>query len=163
MIELITNRTQEDVNRLTELTRKALTGTGATFADRLTEAEQEEWLALSNKGAYNASDLNRVGTACATLYAAFQGAGYEIPEYYPTPTDWNVEDFPYRRVMDYYIGNVAAMKAAIGAETSIPDNMDGLDIFGANAIERLLEEINDLLNRATLGFIYLGEGSTGEF
>lgn len=162
MLTLITDRTQADIDRLKELTNKALTGVGVSFQDRLTPEEQAEWLALSNKGAYNASDLNRVGTACATLYAAFQAAGYEIPEYYPTPTDWGVEDLPYQRVMDYYIGNVAALKAAIGAETDIPDSMDGLDIYGANAIERLLAEVEDLLNRVTLGFIYSGEGNSGE-
>lgn len=163
MIALVTDRTQADVNRLTELTRKALTGTGATFADRLTEAEQAEWLALNNKGAYNASDLNRVSAACEELYEAFAASGYDLPSYFQTPTDWTESDVPYKRLMDYYIGNVAAIKAVLDAETDIPESMDGLNVSGANAIERLLEEVDDLLRRVRLGFIYSGEPYAGEF
>lgn len=163
MIALVTDRTAADVNRLRELTRKALSGTGATFAERLTDAERAEWLAASNKGAYNASDLNRVGQACQELYEAFTDSGYELPSYYQTPTNWSVTDVPYGRMMAYYIGNVAAIKAALDAETDVPDTMDGLDFYGANAIERLLLEADALLNRLKLGFIYSGEIYSGEF
>lgn len=51
---LITDRTQADVERV-----KALAAKG--FA-AMTAAERAEWL-TGMKGAYNASDLNRVGTA----------------------------------------------------------------------------------------------------
>ena len=51
---LVTDRTQADVERV-----KALAAKG--FA-AMTSDEQAEWLA-GMKGAYNASDLNRVGTA----------------------------------------------------------------------------------------------------
>lgn len=163
MISLVTDRTAEDVNRLRELTQKALTGSEETFAERLSEEEREEWISLNNKGAYNASDLNRVAVACAEIYSALAEAGYEVPAYYPTPSDFETEDVPHKTMMGWYIGNIAAIKNVFDAETDIPTTMDGLDYYGANAIERLLLEVDSLLQRVKLNFLYSGEVCSGEF
>lgn len=54
IVTLVTDRTQADVERVRELAAKGFSA--------MTSDEQAEWLA-GMKGAYNASDLNRVGTA----------------------------------------------------------------------------------------------------
>ena len=163
MITVVTDRTQANVDRLKELKQKALTGHGTSFANRLTAEEIAEYNILSNKGAYNASDLNRVGTACATLYALLQTYGYDVPSYYQTRTDWSQDDIPTERDMGWYIQNVHAIKAVFDAEQDVPDSMEYLDVYGANAIEQLLAEVETLIQLASESFVYPGEGYSGEF
>ena len=65
--ELITNRTQADVTRVRELALKGWAN--------LTEEEKAEWNA-GMKGAYNATDLNRVTQAMDYINAELEGYGY---------------------------------------------------------------------------------------
>ena len=67
-MNLIYDRTAEDVERALALAKKAESGT-------LTDAEKAEWLA-GMKGSYNATDLNRVEAAVQTLAAELNAAGY---------------------------------------------------------------------------------------
>lgn len=163
MIALVTDRTQADVDRLKELTQKALTGSGATFAERLTAAEQAEWLTLTNKGAYNASDLNRVAAACATLYDAMVRAGYEILNYVPPRAGWNDEDVPTDEEMQRYLNAVWTIKTYANGLGDLPTTMEGLDWYNANAIERLLKEVDDFIWFVQIGYMYSGEIISGEF
>lgn len=79
---LVTDRTQADVERV-----KALAGKGF-FA--MTAVEQAEWLA-GMKGAYNASDLNRVGTALNYLAGRLAPlCGKNIQ--WSAKTDWSMTD-----------------------------------------------------------------------
>ena len=67
-MNLIYDRTAEDVERALALAKKAEAGT-------LTDAEKTEWLA-GMKGCYNATDLNRVEAAVKQLASALTSAGY---------------------------------------------------------------------------------------
>lgn len=67
-MNLIYDRTAEDVERALVLAKKAEAGT-------LTDTEKTEWLA-GMKGCYNASDMNRVEAAVQTLAAELNAAGY---------------------------------------------------------------------------------------
>ena len=67
-MNLIYDRTAEDVERALALAKKAEAGT-------LTDAEKTEWLA-GMKGCYNAADMNRVEAAVQTLAAELNAAGY---------------------------------------------------------------------------------------
>ena len=67
-MNLIYDRTAEDVERALALAKKAEAGT-------LTDAEKAEWLA-GMKGSYNATDLNRVEAAVKQLAAELNAAGY---------------------------------------------------------------------------------------
>lgn len=69
-MNLIYDRTAEDVERALALAKKAEAGT-------LTDAEKTEWLA-GMKGCYNATDLNRVEAAVQTLAAELNVAGYAV-------------------------------------------------------------------------------------
>ena len=67
--DLIFDRTQSDVSRVQSLTQKMIAGTA-------TEAEREEWLGGKMKGAWNASDLNRIEAWTAYLYDVLLQYGY---------------------------------------------------------------------------------------
>ena len=67
--DLIFDRTQSDVNRVQSLTQKMIAGTA-------TEAEKAEWLGGKMKGAWNASDLNRIEEWTAYLYDVLLQYGY---------------------------------------------------------------------------------------
>ncbi len=69
-MNLIYDRTAEDVERALALSKKAEAGT-------LTDAEKTEWLA-GMKGCYNASDLNRVEAAVKSIAAELNAAGYAV-------------------------------------------------------------------------------------
>lgn len=69
-MNLIYDRTAEDVERALALAKKAEAGT-------LTDAEKTEWLA-GMKGCYNATDLNRVEAAVQTLAVELNAAGYVV-------------------------------------------------------------------------------------
>ena len=69
-MNLIYDRTAEDVERALALAKKAEAGT-------LTDVEKTEWLA-GMKGCYNAADMNRVEAAVQTLAAELNAAGYAV-------------------------------------------------------------------------------------
>ena len=69
-MNLIYDRTAEDVERALALAKKAEAGT-------LTDAEKAEWLA-GMKGCYNAADMNRVEAAVKQLAAELNAAGYAV-------------------------------------------------------------------------------------
>ena len=70
---LVTDRTEADASRYSELRDKGWAA--------MTTAERAEWVA-GMKGAYNASDLNRVASAMSYLSQRFASAGYSVPVSY---------------------------------------------------------------------------------
>src|SRR5699024_7381644 len=71
VIRLITDRTQADLDQLKAILRRFANGT-QTAAD---------WTAMNNpsqRGAYNDTDLNRVGAAVALLTESLNGQGYDL-------------------------------------------------------------------------------------
>lgn len=73
-LNMVTDRAGNDLSRI-----RALIAQGY---DNMTDAERAEFL-LNSKGAYNASDLNRVNHAMNQLVAALKGYGYLVPDYVP--------------------------------------------------------------------------------
>lgn len=69
---LITDRTQADVTKLKSLLSKPKA--------MWTNEEWSEFLLAKDKGAYNATDLNRVQEAMEYLAERFRGYGYNVPE-----------------------------------------------------------------------------------
>ena len=153
---LITDRTQGDEERVEELAAK---GYGAMTAE-----EKAEWDG-EMKGAYDASDLNRVESAVAYLaellvslpielkeYAASKGVAFDAFFDVPydaaayaltTKTDWDELDSPTPEQMARYIENVKALRSALDYATSdLPGSMDNLTIDGANAIEKALNGLD---------------------
>ena len=73
---LIYDRTQADVDRVSTLTVKILTG----GLSSLTDEEKEEYLA-GMKGAYNYTDLNRVGQAVTYIASKMINLPEELRTY----------------------------------------------------------------------------------
>lgn len=144
---LVTDRTEADVSRYSELRDKG-------WAE-MTTAEKAEWVA-GMKGAYNASDLNRVASAMAYLSQRFASAGYSVPV--SSPTDWANGDIPTKGDMDTYLDDLRRIRAALAVmdtTPAAPGSMDYLTWAKANDIEKILVDVDDLLTKIA-GTVDLG-------
>lgn len=107
------------------------------------------------KGCYNITDLNRVEAAVKTLAAALTSAGYPVEV---TPVlkgstaedrEWQEGDIVRRAQWTTYLDNVQKLRDAYYtlAETGeLPDAEDKLGYTGANTIEKVLADIDLLLD-----------------
>ena len=144
---LVTDRTEADVSRYSELRDKG-------WAE-MTTAEKAEWVA-GMKGAYNASDLNRVASAMAYLSQRFASAGYSVPV--SSPTDWANGDIPTKGDLDTYLDDLRRIRAALAVMDTTPEapeSMDYLTWAKANDIEKILVDVDDLLTKIA-GTVDLG-------
>lgn len=155
-MDLIYDRTQANSDRVATLTNKGW--------QNMTAEEQAEW-AGGLKGAYNATDLNRVETAVAELseiltnlpdevkaYAEAYGvawdAFFDIPYLVEnirtsTKTDWANGDIPDIEDMERYLSNVKHLRNALEYATDeLPSSMLNLTWRGANAIEKALVNLD---------------------
>ena len=151
---LVTDRTEADVSRYSELRDKG-------WAE-MTTAERAEWVA-GMKGAYNASDLNRVASAMSYLSQRFASAGYSVPV--SSPTDWANGDIPTNGDLDTYLDDLRRIRAALAVmdtTPAAPGSMDYLTRAKANDIEKILVDVDDALGRLLLSPFYSGEIYSGE-
>lgn len=152
---LITDRTQADVERVKALAAKGFAG--------MTTDEQAEWLA-GMKGAYNASDLNRVGTALNYLVARLcPVCGRSIT--WTAKTDWAVTDIATPAQAETYRKQIQGVRDALTYPADTPDapELGRLTYTGANDIERILALCEELIANITKAFRYTGaaECATG--
>lgn len=154
MLNLITDRTQADVERVRQLAQK---GFGNMTAD-----EKTEWL-NGLKGAYNASDLNRVGAAVAYVAGRLTGYGYAVSV--APRQDWQVANIPTPESMTAYLADVAALRAALtvaAGTPEVPEDMERLTWKEANDIEKILVDVDELLTRMAAAWFYSGDLYAGE-
>ena len=152
---LVTDRTQADVERVRELAAK---GFAAMTAD-----EQAEWLA-GMKGAYNASDLNRVGTALNYLAGRLASiCGKSIA--WTAKTDWAVTDIITASQAAEYRRQIQDIRDALTYPAGTPDapQLGRLTYTDANNIERILKLCEDLIVNVAKSFRHTGaaECATG--
>lgn len=135
--DLIFDRTQSDVSHVQSLTRKMIAGTA-------TDAEKEEWLGGEMKGAYNAADLNRVGSAVEYLTDTLYSMGYNVPT---VPKDnWTETNIPVQSQMDIYINNIQLLRDILPyVAPDAPDAPENLTFVQANAIEEILYRLEQVL------------------
>ena len=151
---LITNRAKEDVDRVKELVSKGY--------DAMSDAEKAEWDGAM-KGAYNASDLNRVGLAVDYLTSRLRSYGI-LAETAPK-TDWATDDAPTISHMRQYLADVEALRSAIAVlptTPKVPPDMEGLTYTEANDIEKILTDIDRLITNMTAAWFYSGDIYSGE-
>lgn len=152
---LISNRTQADVERVRKLAAKGFAA--------MTSDERAEWL-TGMKGAYNASDLNRVGTALNYLAARLSSiCGKSIA--WTAKTDWAVTDIITASQAEAYRKQVQSIRDALAYPAGTPDapQLARLTYTGANDIERILALCEELIDNITKAFRYTGaaECATG--
>lgn len=128
----------------------------------MTTAERAEWVA-GMKGAYNASDLNRVASAMSYLSQRFASAGHSVPV--SSPIDWANGDIPRKDDLDTYLDDLRRIRAALAVmdtTPAAPGSMDYLTWAKANDIEKILVDVDDALDRLLLSPFYSGEIYSGE-
>ena len=119
----------------------------------------------TDKGFYNASDLNRVEAACADLYQQFADYGYLIAGYEPSVNHWTENGIPAVGQLDRDLANITALQntiTALSTTPETPETMRFLDYLKANDIERILEDVDALITNIMAGWFYSGELYTGE-
>lgn len=160
---LITDRTAADLARWQELHAKGYSG--------LTAAEKIEWAQAEMRGAYNVSDLNRVGNAIVYLRDRINNYGYAVNV---TPkTDWKTGDKPTAAQLQKYLADVSTIRGAVGELSSLPEvptriypsatgKSDGLTVEKANDIERMLSQLDSAITKMLSSWWGCGEIGCGE-
>lgn len=129
----------------------------------MTEGEKAEWSA-ELKGAYNATDLNRVGEAIEYIADLFGGFGF-LWRY--SKTDWAIKDIPTSQDLEDYLSNVwrqchdvqySRLSLRLAGSAGNPETMQHLTYEQANDIERILTDINDLLVWVSNNLLWLFAG-----
>ena len=152
---LITDRTQADVDRARELTKKLNAGTA-------TVEELAEWNSIVLKGSYDYSDLNRVGDAVQYLSEILKSHGYDCPV--SPKLDWSESGRGAPSDMAQYLQNVQTLRGILTLlpETpNVPADMEKLTWQEANAIEQILVDLEStiktmLKTRVACGDAYCG-------
>ena len=154
MLNLITDRTGYDVSRYLELRNKG-------FAN-MTTAERTEWLA-GMKGSYNASDLNRVGEALNYVKSRLGLLGYTVS--FSAKTDWSASDTPTAAEIKYYLDCVKQVRGAVAVlrtTPAAPVYSGALNYQEANAIEKILTDVDMLLDYILAALFYCNDLYSGE-
>lgn len=152
---MVTDRTSANVARVKELRTKIVLN-GWAF---LSAAEQTEWN-TNMKGAYNFSDLNRVGLAVAELTGRLLDYGYAVMTL--PKTNWDDGDLITDAQITRYIQDLNTIKNQFYGQTALPTTIKGLSSDNANNIEKLLLEIESNLDRMVASYRYVGELICGE-
>lgn len=155
---LVYDRTQADVDRVFTLKNKILAG----GLNALSDEEKNEYMA-GMKGAYNHTDMNRVGQAVEYIaermvslpaelaaYQALKGVSddpnYQVP-YDPSSvvvspkTDWTMGDTPTQSLVQTYLDNLTVLRQQFDLPDNtpaVPTDLDYLTFETANDIEYLL-------------------------
>lgn len=156
---LIYDRTQSDVDRVFTLKNKILTqGLSSLTTEELTE------YMVGMKGAYNYTDLNRVGQAISYLIERLK----ELAVYDTTivpKTDWAMGNVPTQSQISALLTNLTKLRGKLSLPDdapTVPTSLDSMTYETANDIEELLAVIDDRINRATAAFAYAGISYCGE-
>lgn len=149
---LITDRTQADVQRVAELSAKSYGG--------MTAAELAEWMS-GLKGSYNATDLNRVGSALAYIAGRLNDNGFNIT--IQPKTDWMMDDIPSPQQLTDYKSLIQMIRAEIAYTADTPEAPDVMQLTysGANDIETILVTAEELITKMILAYRRCGNPVLG--
>lgn len=153
---LVTDRAESDLTAL----RAALAAVNAGTATEVQKALARDPTA---KGAYNYTDLNRVGAAVRYLADLLNGYGYDVQV--TAKRDWTENGRPSPSQMRQYLADIAVLRGAfpVPEDTpTVPDSMEKLDWQAANAIEMILQELDILIQHIAATWFYSGELYAGE-
>lgn len=153
-LHLIFDRSKADVRRVQELAAKGW--------PNLTEDEKAEWLAESHKGAYNYTDLNRVGAAVNFVAERLTEWGYP---YAPNMrTNWQAQDLFYEADLREYLAAVDELRARLAHYADTPETPAGLAHWReANDIEQIIHDVYELLQRMIEGLPWADVEYCGDY
>lgn len=153
---LITDRTDADFERWQTLRNKGWVN--------MTSDECAEW-AAGMKGAYNKTDLTRVGNALNDLRDRLAEASYMSPNAFAAKTSWAAGEVPTGADLTHYLFCVSAIRDAMAqfpATPPTPENTGGLSIQEANDIEQIVLDIDQLIKNMLAARYYSGDLYSGE-
>lgn len=153
---LITDRTRGDVLRWQELRNKGFSN--------MTTDERAEWVA-GMKGAYKMSDLNRVGECLNYLRDRLSLASYIPADSFTAKTDWSASDVPTGADLTYYLGCVSTVREGLSQFATTPPtpaDTGGLNCTEANNIEKILLDVETLINNMLQARYFLNDLYCGE-
>lgn len=154
---LVTDRTEGDVLHWRKLRDKGYSA--------MTEAERGEWDAANMKGAYNVSDLNRVGAALNYMRGVLSEASYISPYAFTAKANWTASDVPTAADLTNYLDYVSQIREAFSRYVSTPPtppNIGALNYIEANNIEQIIVDVFTLLNNMLSARYYCGDIFSGE-
>lgn len=117
----------------------------------------------TDKGFYNASDLNRVGAAVEYIAGRFTALGYACPV--TVKKDWLTTDAPTASQMEAHRQNIVTLRGQIAVMQSTPNapaSMAGLNYVKANNIEQILLDLDALIDKLIKSWYFSGELYAGE-
>lgn len=129
----------------------------------ITDRTQKDVTNRTDKGFYNASDLNRVGAAMVYLRDKFNDNGYAV-EIEPK-TDWKEIYAPTESGMTLYLGCLGTLRGVIPLPENTPktpESMKSLTYTTANNIEKILEAVDSMLAKSISFLYYSGDIYSGE-
>ena len=153
---LVFDRTQSDVERVKQLTAALVAGTA-------TAAERAEFVA-GLKGAYNSTDLNRVGAAVEYLRDRLSDDAGTYVNVSPK-TDWTETDIPEQQQAAQYIADIQNIRAAFILPENTPpapESLSNLTYSQANNIETILQNLDKTIESLKITLITSGEVFSGE-
>lgn len=116
----------------------------------------------TTKGHYNYIDLIRVEEWCEYLSSSLNSYGYT--NNITVKTDWTREDFPGTTEIERIRSNVNDLKIAYTVMSTTPDlpsTLNNNDITKANAIEKILYDIDKLITYMEGYFLVCGTFKAG--
>ena len=154
-LNLIYDRTQTDVNAAGSIRAKY-----QTLRDwsGLTEAE----ITQLERGTLTNVTLNRVANAVSMLASELNAAGYTVET---ISQSFSETDRLKQSKYSVYLANVQALRDAIAVRASTPELPAAdakLDYVGANNIEKILADLDELLGWMTYSRKYCGTFAAGQ-
>jgi len=114
-------------------------------------------------GYYGAEDLNRVGNAMYYIAERLRSFGYAITV--NPRTNWTETDKVTVSEANLYLDNLRKLRAAFSMLPTTPNAPGGekpFDVQEANDIEKILQDVEWLLNRMPFAFRHSGTFSAGQ-
>lgn len=155
-LNLITDRTQADVDRYYYFRNKRWTD--------LTDAEKQEFSA-GLKGSYNYTDFKRVEDAVLYLSNLLNQYGYRNKVKLSSEETFNPEYIRVKEEIITYLDNIATLQKVYYNSNwvgKLPTIEEWLDYNGANTIEEILLNINELIEKMEAMFRYSNTFNSGE-
>lgn len=132
--------------------------------DLITDRTAVDAATGSEKGRYTAYDLNRVGTAMVYIADRLRAAGYVVAV--DPKLDWTDEDWVDPEAAAHYLADVTELKRQfelLSTTPALPSDLEGFSYGEANNIEKILEDIDQLLSNILAGQMwYSGDLYSGE-
>ena len=131
--------------------------------DLITDRTRADVENKTDKGFYNASDLNRVGAAVEYIAGRFTALGYACPV--TVKKDWLTTDAPTASQMEAYRQNIVTLRGQIAVMASTPEapaSMAGMNYVKANNIEQILLDLDALIDKLIKSWCFSGELYAGE-